>query len=80
MAEGLAQLAMSILPPIALLISLPITLLAVTIGGYMETAKIWFRRNRPLPSAIELVGTPSTMKTARIVPIISRGLALRNKG
>jgi hypothetical protein len=69
-------LAAFILPPIAL----PITLLAINVGGAMEAAKIWSRRNKPVASTAELIGTPSSMEMAPIAAKISRGLALRDKG
>jgi hypothetical protein len=77
MAESLAQLATWILPSAALPIALPV---AVTIGGVREAAEIRSRRNRHVPSVVELVGTPSSMKTASAAAKISRRLAVRNEG
>jgi hypothetical protein len=80
MAECLAQLAVCILPHVALPISLTVTLPAITIGGAIEATKIWSECSRPIPSIAELVRTPSFMETAPVATKISRGLTLRDKG
>jgi len=80
MAKCLAQLAMCILPPVALLISLPITLPVIIVRGFIEATKIWFGRSRHVPSGVELVGTPSFMEAGPVSPKISRGLVLGDKG
>jgi hypothetical protein len=77
MAESLAQLAAWILPSTVLPIALPA---AITVEGVRKAAEIRSRRNRPMPSIVELVGTPSSMKTASAVAKISRRLAVRNEG
>ena len=75
MAECLAQLAAWILPPTALPVALP----AITVGGAREAAEIRYGCSRPVPSAVELVGTPSSMETASVAAKISRRLAVRKK-
>jgi len=80
MVKCLTQLAMCILPPVALLISLPITLPVIIVRGFMEAMKIWSGRSRHVPSAVELVGMPSSMKTSPVSPKLSRGLVLGDKG
>jgi hypothetical protein len=77
MAESLAQLATWILPSVALPIALPAT---VTVGGVREAAEIRSRCNKPMPSVVELVGTPYSMKIASATAKISRRLAVRNEG
>jgi len=53
---------------------------AITVERVREAAEIRSRRNRPVPSIVELVGTPSSMKTASATAKISRRLAVRNEG
>jgi hypothetical protein len=60
-----------ILPPAALPIALPA---AVTVGGVREAAEIRSGCSRPVPSAVELVGTPSSMKTISVAAKIFKRL------
>jgi len=80
MAKNLARLAAWILPPIALPISLSITLSTVTEGGAVEAAVIWSRASRPVASTAELVGALTVIEAAPAASRIAKGLALRNKG
>jgi hypothetical protein len=59
--------------------ALPIFVLAITVGGAREAVKIWSGRSKHVPSAIELVGMPSSMEKASTVAKISRRLAVRKE-
>jgi hypothetical protein len=68
MAECLAQLAVCILPHVALPISLTVTLPAITIGGAIEAMKIWSECSRPIPSTAELVRRHPSWKQPLLQP------------
>ena len=57
----------------------PVSMPAVTGGGVREAAKVRSGRSRHVPSATELVGTPSSMKTASVATKNSRRLTLREE-
>ena len=76
----MTQLAVWILPPIVLPISLPSTMSAITEGGALEAAMIWSGASKPVASAAKLVGAPTAIEAAPVATRIAKGLALRNKG
>jgi len=63
--------------PIALSMALPT---AITVEGAKEFAEINYGHNKPMPSIIELIGTPSSMETASVAAKISRRLTVRKEG
>jgi len=71
----MAQLVAWILPPAALPIALP----AITVGGAREAVEIRSGRSRLVPSAVELVRTPSSMETTSVAAKISRRLAVKKE-
>jgi 1-deoxy-D-xylulose 5-phosphate reductoisomerase len=75
MAEILTQLAVWIVPPIALPRALPI----VTEGGVLEAAVIRSDASKLIASIVGLVGTPATIEAAFAAAGITKSLALRNK-
>jgi hypothetical protein len=54
--------------------------IAITIEGAKEFAEINSGHNKPMPSIIELIGTPSSMETASVAAKISRRLTVRKEG
>ena len=78
-AKILTQLAVWILPPIALPRALPKALLIVTERGVLEAAVIRSGASKSVASTTGLVGTPATIEAAPVAARIPKSLALRNK-
>jgi hypothetical protein len=79
MSESLTQLATGIGSPIALPISLPVALSVVIVGSAVEAVKVRLGTRIAMPSVIELLRTPASIKMALISTKLSSRLTVRDK-
>ena len=79
MAKCLAQLAAWIGPPTALPSALPVALFVVIARGAVEATKVGPGTRSSMPSVIDLVRTPATIKMAPILTKLCSRLTLRDK-